>query len=219
MLVLKLYSIFQIFNLFIDLALYFILHFIHLILNDWGAVLDGFIDWILKLWLWELKILALLIDWRQILFTIENKRFWRATANPLILRVKELRLVLISEILDILLVLAPIIRVKGSQSSFCHSTFVPKIEDIIATNVDRVNRALLYKLLGLSSSIFLPTLLLFFGFPGCFFLSFLSLSHEIQSSKSPIFVLVFKFFQISLLTLFKLFPFTLKLPFNGLFLS
>ena len=166
----------------------------------------------------KLKLLALLIDRSQVLLTVEDKRLLRPTAKSLILRAEELRLLPYLKVVDILLVLALIVRVGHSQSTLCHLALILEIEGIIAANIDRVHCALLDEILSLSPSVFLSALFLLFGFPSSFFLSLFCFSHKVQSGKPPIFVLVFKFFLIGDFSLFKLLPFPLEFPFDGLLL-
>lgn len=213
-----LYSILQASHLLVYGALNFVLHLIHLALDVGSTILNLLIDRSLVFRLPKLKLLALLIDRRQVLLTVEGKRLLRPTAKSLILRVEELWLLPYIKVVDILLILALIVRVEHSQSTLCHLALIPEIEGVIAANIDRVHCALLDEILSLSPSIFLPTPFLLFGLPCSFFLSLFCVSHKVQSGKPPIFVLVFKFFLIGDFSLFKLLPFPLEFPFDGLLL-
>ena len=140
MLVLLLNSFLQVSHLLVNGALNFILHFIHLVL-DVGrtSLLNLLIDSrsLVESRLPKLKILALLIDRRQVLLAIQDERLLRPASKPLILRVEELWLRPNLEVVHIvLLFLTPIVRVKHAQSTLGHSALVPEIEGIITANVD-----------------------------------------------------------------------------------
>ena len=88
-------------------------------------------------------MLALLIDRRQVLLTVEDKRRLRPTANSLILRAEELWLLPNIKVVDIMLLLALIVRVEHSQSTLCHLALIPEVEGVIAAHIDRIHCALL----------------------------------------------------------------------------
>ena len=138
-----LYSILQTSHLLVYGALNFVLHFIHLALDIGCAILNLLIDRRLVFRLPKLKLLALLIDRRQVLLTVEDKRRLRPTANSLILRAEELWLLPNIKVVDIMLLLALIVRVEHSQSTLCHLALIPEVEGVFAAHIDRIHCALL----------------------------------------------------------------------------